>query len=66
MSISLQLAVRIQNTIEGPLRQVARFSDSDTWIGPVALISQGEIGRVTRLLSSCVNSLRVNHESPGL
>jgi hypothetical protein len=66
MSISLQLAVRIQNTIEGPLRQVARFSDSETWIGPVAMISQGEIKQVTHLLSSCVNSLRANHESPGL
>jgi hypothetical protein len=66
MSISLQLAVRIQNTIEGPIRHVARLSDSDTWIGPVALISHGEIKQVTHLLSSCVDILRVHHESPGL
>jgi len=66
MSISLQLAVRIQNTIEGPLRQVARLSDSDTWIGPVAMISQGEIKQVTHLLTSCIDSLRVHHDSPGM
>jgi len=66
MSISLQLAVRIQNIIDGQLQQVARLSDSDTWIGPVAWISQGEIKRVTHLLTSCVDSLRVYHESSGL
>lgn len=66
MSISLQLAVRIQNTIEGPLRQAARLSDSGTWIGPVAMISQGEIKQITHLLSACIDSLRVNHESSGL
>ncbi len=63
MSISLQLAVRIQNTIEGPIRHVARLSDSDTWIGPVALISHSEIKQVTHLLTSCVDILRVHHES---
>jgi hypothetical protein len=31
MSVSQQLAVRIQNTIDGPLQQVARLSDVDTW-----------------------------------
>jgi hypothetical protein len=66
MSVSQQLAVRIQNTIDGPLQQVARLSDSDTWIGPVAMISQGEIKRVTHLLSTCIDSLHINHESSGV
>ena len=66
MSVSQQLAVRIQNTIDGPLRQVARLSDSDTWIGPVAMISQGEIKRVTHLLSTCIDYLHINHESSGV
>ena len=66
MSVSQQLAVRIQNTIDGPLRHVARLSDSDTWIGPVAMISQGEIKRVTHLLSTCIDSLHINHESSGV
>ena len=66
MSVSQQLAVRIQNTIDGPLRQVARLSDSDTWIGPVAMISQGEIKRVTHLLSTCIDSLHINPESSGV
>jgi len=63
MSISLQLAVRIQNTIDGELQTVARLSDSDTWIGPVAWISHGEIKQATHLLTSCVDILRVHHES---
>ena len=66
MSISLQLAIRIQNTIDGPLQHVSRLSDCETWIGPVAMISHTEIKRVAHLLSSCIEILRNHHESPGL
>jgi hypothetical protein len=66
MSVSQQLAVRIQNTIDGPLQQVAQLSDVDTWIGPVAIFSQSDIKRINHLLSSCIDVLRSHHESSGL
>jgi hypothetical protein len=66
MGTSLQLATRVQNTIDNQIRDIARLSDSDTWTGPVALISQGEIKAVTLLLNSCVEILRAHHESSGL
>ncbi len=66
MSTPLQLAVRIQDTIDQQIREISRLSDSDTWVGPVALISHIEIGRVKSLLSSCVDLLRAHHDSSGL
>jgi hypothetical protein len=66
MSTPLQLAARIQDTINQQLRQISRLSDSDTWVGPVALISHIEIRRVKSLLSSCVDLLRAHHDSSGL
>lgn len=66
MGTSLQMAMRVQNTIHNQIRDIARLSDSDTWTGPVALISQGEIKAVTLLLTSCVEILRTHHESTGL
>jgi hypothetical protein len=66
MSVSQQLAVRIQNTIDGPLLQVARLSDDDTWIGPVAIFSHSDIKRIDHLLSSCIDILRSHHESSSL
>jgi hypothetical protein len=66
MSTPLQLAVRIQDTINQQLREISRLSDSDTWVGPVALISHIEIRRVKSLLSSCVDLLRAHHDSSGL
>lgn len=66
MSTSLQLAVRIQDTIDQQIREISRLSDSDTWVGPVALISRIEIMRVKSLLSSCVDLLRAHHDSSGL
>ncbi len=66
MGTSLQLAMRVQNTIDNQIRDFTRLSDSDTWTGPVALISQGEIKAVKLLLTSCVEILRASHESTGL
>ena len=66
MSTPLQLAVRIQDTIDQQIREISRLSDSDTWVGPVALISHIEIRRVKSLLSSCVDLLRAHHVSYGL
>ena len=66
MSTPLQLAVRIQDTIDQQIREISRLSDSDTWVGPVALISHIEIRRVKSLLSSCVDILRAHHDSSGL
>ena len=66
MSTSLQLAVRIQDTIDQQIREISRLSDSDTWVGPVALSSHIEIRRVKSLLSSCVDLLRAHHDSSGL
>jgi hypothetical protein len=66
MSVSQQLAIRIQNTIDGPLLQVAQLSDVDTWIGPVANFSHSDIKRINHLLSSCIDILRSHHESSGL
>ncbi|KGA12402.1 MAG: hypothetical protein GM46_1580 [actinobacterium acAcidi] len=66
MGTSLQLATRAQNTIDNQIRDIARLSDSDTWTGPVALISQSEIKAATLLLTSCVEILRAHHESTGL
>ncbi len=66
MSTPLQLAVRIQDTINQQLREISRLSDSDTWAGPVALISHIEILRVSSLLSSCIDLLRAHHDSSGL
>ena len=66
MGISLQLATRIQNTIDTQLRDVARLSDDETWSGPVALISQCEVKAARSLLLSCVDLLRSYHESTGL
>jgi hypothetical protein len=66
MSTPLQLAFRIQDTINQQLREISRLSDSDTWVGPVALISHIEIMRVKSLLSSCVDLLRAHHDSSGL
>jgi hypothetical protein len=66
MSVSQQLAIRIQNTIDGPLLQVARLSDFDTWIGPVAIVSHSDIKRINQILSSCIDVLRSHHESSGL
>ena len=66
MSTPLQLSVRIQDTIDQQIREISRLSDSDTWVGPVALISRIEIMRVKSLLSSCVDLLRAHHDSSGL
>ena len=66
MSTPLQLAVRIQDTIDQQIREISRLSDSDTLVGPVALISHIEIMRVKSLLSSCVDLLRAHHDSSGL
>lgn len=66
MSTPLQLAVRIQDTIDQQIRAISRLSDSDTWVGPVALISHIEIMRVKSLLSSCVDLLRAHHDSSGM
>jgi hypothetical protein len=66
MSTPLQLAVRIQDTINQQLREISRLSDSDTWVGPVALISHIEILCVNSLLSSCIDLLRAHHDSSGL
>ena len=66
MGTSLQLATRVQNTIDNQIRDIARLSDSDTWTGPIALISQSEIKAVKLLLTSCVGILRAHHESTGL
>jgi hypothetical protein len=66
MSTSLQLAVRIQDTINQQVLEVSRLSDSDTWVGLVALISHTEIKLVNSLLSSCVDLLRAHHGSSGL
>ena len=66
MSTPLQLAVRIQDTIDQQIREISRLSDSDTWGGPVPLISHILIMRVKSLLSSCVDLLRAHHDSSGL
>lgn len=66
MGTSLQLASRVQNTIDYQIRDIARLSDSDTWTGPIALISQSEIKAAKLLLASCVEILRAHHESTGL
>ena len=66
MGTSLQLATRVQNTIDNQIRDIARLSDSDTWTGPVALISQSEIKAAKLLLTSCTEILRAHHESSGL
>ena len=66
MSTPLQLAVRIQDTIDQQIREISRLSDSDTWVGPVDLISHIEIMRVKSLLSSCVDLVRAHHDSSGL
>lgn len=66
MSVSQQLAIRIQNTIDSSLLQVARLSDVDTWIGPIAVVSHSDIKRINHLLSSCIDLLRSHHESSGL
>ena len=66
MSTPLQLAARIQDTINQQLREISRLSDSDTWVGPVALIFHIEILRVNSLLASCIDLLRAHHDSSGL
>ena len=66
MGTSLQLVTRVQNTIDNQIRDIARLSDSDTWTGPVALISQSEIKATKLLLTSCIEILRAHHESSGL
>ena len=66
MSTPLQLAFRIQDTINQQLHEISRLSDSDTWVGPVALISHIEILRVNSLLASCIDLLRAHHDSSGL
>jgi hypothetical protein len=66
MSTPLQLAVRIQDTINQQLREISQLSDSDTWVGLVALISHTEIKLVNSLLWSCVDLLRAHHDSSGL
>ena len=66
MGTSLQLATRVQNTIDNQIREIARLSDSDTWTGPIALISLSEIKVAKLLLTSCVEILRAHHESSGL
>lgn len=66
MGTSLQLATRVQNTIDNQIRDIARLSDSDTWTGPVALISQSEIKAAKLLLTSCIEILQAHHESSGL
>ena len=66
MGTSLQLATRVQSTIDNQIREIARLSDSDTWTGPIALISLSEIKVAKLLLTSCVETLRAHHESSGL
>ena len=66
MGTSLQLATRVQNTIDNQIRDIARLSDSDTWTGPGALISQSEIKAAKLFLTSCIEILRAHHESSGL
>jgi hypothetical protein len=66
MGTSLQLATRVQSTIDNQIREIARLSDSDTWTGPIALISLSEIKVAKLLLTSCVEILRAHHESSGL
>ena len=66
MGTSLQLATRVQSTIDNQIREIARLSDSDTWTGPIALISLSEIKAAKLLLISCVGILRAHHESTGL
>ena len=66
MGTFLQLATRVQSTIDNQIREIARLSDSDTWTGPIALISLSEIKVAKLLLTSCVEILRAHHESSGL
>ena len=66
MGTSPQLATRVQSTIDNQIREIARLSDSDTWTGPIALISLSEIKVAKLLLTSCVEILRAHHESSGL
>ena len=66
MGISLQLATRVQSTIDNQIREIARLSVSDTLTGPIALISLSEIKVARLLLTSCVEILRAHHESTGL
>jgi hypothetical protein len=66
MGTHLQLASRIQDTIDNQIRDISRLSDSDTWTGPIALISRSEIKATKLLLASCVDLLRTHHESTGL
>lgn len=65
MSISRELAARIEATIEHELVDVMRLCDTETWVGPQVQSRIDELKVVRLLLRDCADDLRSHDVSAG-